>query len=75
MPLRNRYGIIGPIPPERINKQAIAAGIKANTLVPAGADTKPVYAVITNSTYDGLCYNAKRVQELFERERGPHPFR
>ncbi len=66
VPLRNRYGIIGPIPPERINKQAIAAGIKANTLVPAGADTKPVYAVITNSTYDGLCYNAKRVQELFE---------
>jgi len=66
VPLRNRYGIIGPIPPERIKQAAIAAAIKANPLVPKGAETRPVYAVITNSTYDGLCYNARRVQELFE---------
>jgi arginine/lysine/ornithine decarboxylase len=25
---------------------------------------KPVFAVVTNSTYDGLCYNVQRVQEL-----------
>ena len=25
-----------------------------------------MYAVVTNSTYDGLCYNAKRVQELLD---------
>ena len=66
VPLRNRYGIIGPIPPERIKQAAIAASIKSNPLVTKGIETKPVYAVITNSTYDGLCYNARRVQELFE---------
>jgi len=66
VPLRNRYGIIGPIPPERIKPAAIAAAIKENPLVPKGADPRPVYSVITNSTYDGLCYNARRVQALLD---------
>ena len=66
VPLRNRWGIIGPIPPDRLAKQAIAASIKANPLVPKGADTRPVHSIITNSTYDGLCYNARRVTELLD---------
>lgn len=66
VPLRNRYGIIGPIPPERLSKQAIASANKSNTLLPAGASERAVYAVVTNSTYDGLCYNAKRVEELLD---------
>src|SRR5512136_304364 len=66
VPLRNRYGIIGPIPPERLRKEAIKAAIKANPLVPKGIDTRPVYSVVTNSTYDGLCYNARRVEELLD---------
>jgi arginine/lysine/ornithine decarboxylase len=66
VPLRNRYGIIGPIPPERLKAAALKAAIKANPLVPKGADTRPVYSVITNSTYDGLCYNARRVEELLD---------
>ena len=36
VPLRNRYGIIGPIPPERLKKEAIKAAIKANPLVLEG---------------------------------------
>jgi arginine/lysine/ornithine decarboxylase len=66
LPLRNRYGIIGPIPPANLKAAAIKAAIKANPLVPKGADTRPVYSVITNSTYDGLCYNARRVEELLD---------
>ncbi|HZN99472.1 MAG TPA: Orn/Lys/Arg decarboxylase N-terminal domain-containing protein [Gemmatimonadales bacterium] len=66
VPLRNRYGIIGPIPPERLEAAALKAAIKANPLVPKGADTRPVHSIITNSTYDGLCYNARRVQELLD---------
>ena len=31
-----------------------------------GIETRPVYSVITNSTYDGLCYNARRVEELLD---------
>src|SRR6187401_549674 len=51
VPLRNRYGIIGPIPPERLKKEAIRAAIKANPLVATTTDTRPVYSVVTNSTY------------------------
>jgi len=66
VPLRNRYGIIGPIPPARLAKEAIKASIKANPLATKDIEKRAVYAVVTNSTYDGLCYNAKRVQELLD---------
>jgi arginine decarboxylase len=66
VPLRNRYGIIGPIPPDRLEKGAIAAGIKANALVTKGVSPRAVHSIITNSTYDGLCYNARRVEELLD---------
>lgn len=66
VPLRNRYGIIGPIPPARLKAAAIKADIRGNPLVTRGTDLRPVYSVITNSTYDGLCYNARRVAELLD---------
>jgi len=67
VPLRNRYGIIGPIPPQRLTAAAIAAAIEANPLVPGDrAGVRPVYAVVTNSTYDGLCYHARRVEQLLD---------
>ncbi len=67
MPLRNRYGLIGPIPPERLTADAIRAAIAVNPLAEHVVDRRPVYAVITNSTYDGLCYDARRVEQLLER--------
>lgn len=66
VPLRNRYGIIGPIPPERLTKKAIDAAIKSNPLVTKGIATRAVHSIVTNSTYDGLCYNARRVAELLD---------
>jgi arginine decarboxylase len=66
VPLRNRYGIIGPIPPARLSKESIKASIKANPLVTKGVDKRAVHSIITNSTYDGLCYNARRVEELLD---------
>ena len=66
VPLRNRYGIIGPIPPERLTKAAVARAIKDNPLAGKGVDPRAVYAVITNSTYDGLCYHARRVEALLD---------
>ena len=65
VPLRNPLGLIGPIPPNRLSKAAIATAIKHNPLA-KGGDARAVYAVVTNSTYDGLCYNARRVQELLD---------
>jgi arginine decarboxylase len=66
MPSRNRYGIIGPIPPDLLAPEAIRTAIRANPLVAPDADRKPAYCVITNSTYDGLCYDVSRVQEILD---------
>ena len=63
VPLRNRYGIIGPIPPERLSGDAIARTIADTPLAAGAVDARPV-SVLTNSTYDGLCYNARRVEQL-----------
>ncbi|WP_321854568.1 Orn/Lys/Arg family decarboxylase [Paraburkholderia tropica] len=66
VPSRNRYGIIGPIMPERLTKAAIRLAIEQNPLVKGRPEVKPkpVHALITNSTYDGLCYNVARVEAL-----------
>lgn len=64
VPTRNRYGIIGPITPDRLESDAVKESIAENPLVKDGIDKKPVHAIITNSTYDGLCYNVNRVKEL-----------
>lgn len=64
MPSRNGLGIIGPIPPSRMTPKAIKASIKSNALVRADVDKNPVHVIVTNSTYDGLCYNVKKAEEL-----------
>lgn len=64
IPSRNRYGIIGPIFPERLTKEAVAESIKQNPLVHGNINPQPKHAIITNSTYDGLCYNVSKVREL-----------
>lgn len=64
IPTRNQYGIIGPILPESLNAEAVQKSVENNPLIKDGINPKPVHAVITNSTYDGLCYNVERVKEL-----------
>jgi arginine decarboxylase len=66
-PTRNRYGIIGPIPPERLEPEAIAKNIARNPLVKDAVRTRPVYAVVTNCTYDGMCYDAAAAQARLAR--------
>jgi arginine decarboxylase len=61
-PTRNRYGIIGPIPPSQLEPDAIRKAIAANPLTKAAASKRPVYAVVTNCTYDGMCYNAAEAE-------------
>jgi lysine decarboxylase/arginine decarboxylase len=59
-PTRNAYGIIGPIPPAGLSADTVRAALAANPLVPEGT-TAAALAVVTNSTYDGLCYDADAV--------------
>jgi arginine decarboxylase len=67
LPTRNRYGIIGPIPPSEMDPKTIREKAQASPLTKKVAGQKPVYAVVTNSTYDGLCYNSARVEALLEK--------
>jgi arginine decarboxylase len=67
LPTRNRYGIIGPIPPSEMEAETLRAKAKASPLTQKIAGQKPVYSVVTNCTYDGLCYNAVKAQELLEK--------
>lgn len=62
LPLRNAYGIIGPVPRREMLPESIAKKIAARFSNPPSA-TAP-YAVVTNCTYDGLCYNAEKVQQI-----------
>lgn len=64
VPSRNYLGIIGPIYPERLTKAAIKKSISENPMVTGDIDPTPMHAIITNSTYDGLCYNVAKVEKL-----------
>ncbi|HEH9407877.1 TPA: lysine decarboxylase CadA [Aeromonas salmonicida] len=60
-PTRNAYGILGGIPQSEFSRETIAAKVAATP----GAQT-PRYAVITNSTYDGLLYNTGFIKESLD---------
>ncbi|GAA5037522.1 arginine decarboxylase [Thermocatellispora tengchongensis] len=60
IPERNGLGLAGPIPPAALEAEAVRERLARHPL----ATGAPSYAVITNSTYDGLCYDAVRVAEL-----------
>jgi len=64
MPSRNYLGLIGPIPSQRLSPAAVRESIAANALIAKDIDGKPLHAVVTNSTYDGLCYDVERVVTL-----------
>lgn len=64
VPSRNQYGLIGPIPAQNLEAKIIKKEVSHNALTKEITDKRPVHAIITNSTYDGLCYNVKRVSEL-----------
>ncbi|MCD9539601.1 arginine decarboxylase, partial [Photobacterium carnosum] len=64
VPSRNCYGIIGPISKVQMSKEGIALKAK-NAGIPFDADEKKAsYAVVTNCTYDGLCYHSEVTEAL-----------
>ncbi len=62
IPTRNRYGIIGPIPSREMTPGAIRKKVDNSPLPHSGKMGN--YAVLTNCTYDGICYNAKKAEDL-----------
>ncbi len=61
-PERNELGIIGPIPLSEFSPESVRAKIDASPLT-RGRPAKVKLAVVTNSTYDGLCYNAELIKQ------------
>ncbi|ADW70069.1 Orn/Lys/Arg family decarboxylase [Granulicella tundricola] len=64
-PTRNGYGMIGLVPLKRFSPENVKSLIDKSPFTPGAPSKEPTYAVVTNSTYDGLCYDVNRVvQEL-----------
>ena len=62
LPTRNRYGIIGPIPPDEMSAESVRRRITECPIAPD--DAVPVLATVTNSTYDGLLYHVPTVDQV-----------
>ncbi|ACE89118.1 probable lysine decarboxylase protein [Rhizobium etli CIAT 652] len=61
IPSRNGLGIIGPISKDQFTPESIAHKIAASPFA-AQTSGKVRLMVITNSTYDGLCYNVDAIK-------------
>eukprot|EP01105_Mastigella_eilhardi_P015462 TRINITY_DN3539_c0_g1_i2.p1 TRINITY_DN3539_c0_g1~~TRINITY_DN3539_c0_g1_i2.p1 ORF type:complete len:882 (-),score=228.11 TRINITY_DN3539_c0_g1_i2:274-2871(-) len=55
IPVRNAYGIIGPVPFNQIVDQQVGDPFKL--------------AILTNSTYDGICYNVKQLLKMINTKK------
>ena len=62
IPTRNPYGIIGPIHAAEFDPAVIQKKCADHPLI-ADAGRTPRLAVVTNSTYDGLCYDVEAIIE------------
>jgi arginine decarboxylase len=60
-PTRNGYGMIGLVPLRRFKPEYIQQLIKDSPFSAGASSQEPTYAVVTNSTYDGFCYDVQRV--------------
>ena len=60
-PTRNAYGILGGIPQSEFTRESIEAKVADVE----GAEF-PQYAVVTNSTYDGLFYNTEFIKDTLD---------
>ncbi|GGP33612.1 Orn/Lys/Arg decarboxylase N-terminal domain-containing protein [Streptomyces melanogenes] len=65
IPTRNGYGLAGPLPLAEIEADAVASRIATNPLAREAISLDCQYAVFTNSTYDGLCYDAVSTARSF----------
>ncbi len=63
IPARNEYGIIGPIHSHEFRPEVIREKIRACPLVEDPALQTARLAVITNSTYDGICYSKELIEK------------
>jgi arginine/lysine/ornithine decarboxylase len=62
-PRRNARGVIGPVPASELEPDVIRRKIAESPLT-KGEGRRPVLAALTNSTYDGLCYDVEHTTRV-----------
>ncbi len=68
IPRRNKRGIIGPVRLAEFSPASIQAKIQANGLIPESLKNNRVkMSALTNSTYDGVCYNVINIKQQLEK--------
>ena len=60
-PTRNGFGMIGLVPLKRFSPENVAALIAKSPFSAGARSQVATCAVVTNSTYDGLCYDVDKV--------------
>ncbi len=63
IPTRNQYGIIGPIHNSEFEPKTVQKKLSSCRLAKS---KKARLAIVTNSTYDGLCYNVQAIKEYLK---------
>jgi arginine decarboxylase len=58
MPRRNARGLIGPVPSSEMTPETVRRKVAESALI-SDKSVTPALAALTNSTYDGLCYNVQ----------------
>lgn len=68
IPRRNKRGIIGPVRLSEFSPESIRAKVQKSSLVPQERKNEtPKMSALTNSTYDGICYNVIQIKKQLER--------
>ena len=68
IPRRNKRGIIGPVRLSEFSPETIKKKIKESKLIPDKLKgNTPKMSTLTNSTYDGVCYNVINIKKELER--------
>jgi len=68
IPRRNKRGIIGPVRLSEFSPESIRAKVQKSSLVLQDRKNEtPKMSALTNSTYDGICYNVIQIKKQLER--------
>ncbi|MBS3809361.1 MAG: hypothetical protein KGY38_04320 [Desulfobacterales bacterium] len=68
VPRRNKRGIIGPCRLSEFSRESISQKIEENRLIPEEKKQNSVkMSALTNSTYDGLCYNVVNIKKQLKK--------
>ena len=68
VPRRNRRGTIGPVRLSEFSEEVIRTKVRSSALIPEKLKGNTVkMSALTNSTYDGICYNVTRIKKELEK--------